>query len=107
MISSVPPLLAQQIVASIKDVCGYDINFISTSGVIFASTNPARIGTFHEIGRQAAASGTAVEVRESHDFAGIQAGINVPVFHGERFWRLSASPACRMKCAAMPIWRNV
>ena len=82
MISAVPPLLAQQIVASIKDVCGYDINFISTSGVIFASTNSARIGTFHEIGRQAAASGTAVEVRESHDFAGIQAGINVPVFHG-------------------------
>ena len=43
--------LAMQIVNTVKDVCGQDINFIDQSGIIFASTNPNRIGTFHEIGQ--------------------------------------------------------
>ena len=57
MISSVNDTLAQQIVDTVKDVCGYDINFIRPDGSVFASTDQARIGTFHEIGRQAARHG--------------------------------------------------
>ena len=59
MITSVDSALAQQIVNTVKDVCGYDINFISENGEIFASTNTSRIGTFHEIGKKAAFSGFA------------------------------------------------
>ena len=39
---------AQKIVDTVKDVCGYDINFINPKGIIFASTDFSRIGDFHE-----------------------------------------------------------
>ena len=51
--------LAQQIVSTVRDVCGQNVNFIDCSGVIYASTDESRIGSFHEIGRQAAATGMA------------------------------------------------
>ena len=49
--------LACQIVNTVSDLCGQNVNFIDCSGIIFASTNEERIGDFHEIGRQAAVSG--------------------------------------------------
>ena len=55
---------AQQIVSAVKDVCGYDINYISTSGVIIASTNEKRIGDFHEAGYMAARSQETLEVAD-------------------------------------------
>ena len=76
--------LAQQIVNTIKDVCSYDINFINPSGTIIASTNPARIGTFHEIGRKAAVTGTTIEVAESDSFTGTLQGINMPLYYEEQ-----------------------
>ena len=45
--------LAQQIVATVKDVCGQNVNFIDHTGIIYASTDEKRIGSFHEIGKQA------------------------------------------------------
>ena len=84
MITSVDSTAAQQIVSTVKDVCGYDINFISENGVIFASTNPARIDTFHEIGKRAASSGNTIEVNENDSFTGTQQGINMPVYHNGR-----------------------
>lgn len=81
MITYISHTLAQQIVNTIKDVCSYDINFINPSGTIIASTNSARIGTFHEIGRKAAATGTTIEVAESDNFTGTRQGINMPLYH--------------------------
>lgn len=84
VINSVDNALAQQIVNTVKDVCGYDINFIRENGEIFASTNPERIGTFHEIGRHAASSGSTIEVNADNSFPGTQQGINLPVYHNGR-----------------------
>ena len=39
--------VAQQIVKAVKDVSGHDVNFIDKNGVIFASTDPGRVGAFH------------------------------------------------------------
>lgn len=75
--------LAQQIVHTVKDVCGRDVNFIDRSGIIFASTQAARIGTYHEIGRQVAQTGTTIEVEAQDFFAGTQYGINMPVYHNQ------------------------
>ena len=75
--------LAMQIVNTVKDVCGQDINFIDQSGIIFASTNPKRIGAFHEIGQKAAATGNTIEVSSDNSFYGIQKGINMPVYHNQ------------------------
>ena len=84
MITSVNRSLAEQIVNTIKDVCNHNINFIDCSGIILASTNPARIGTFHEIGLKAAQTGTSIEVTEDDSFSGTQKGINMPLYHEGR-----------------------
>lgn len=76
--------LAQQIVNTVKDLCGQNVNFIDCSGTIFASTDEARIGTFHEIGQQAAQSGSVIEVRENDRFTGTQEGVNLPVYHNHK-----------------------
>ena len=68
MIAKISRRLAQQIVETVKDVCGKDVNFISPSGVIFASTSPQRVGEFHEIGQKAAQTGTVIEVHEDGSF---------------------------------------
>lgn len=47
-------VLAQQIVNTVKDLCGQNVNFIDCSGTIFANTDESRIGMFHEIGQQVA-----------------------------------------------------
>ncbi|MBQ7992515.1 MAG: helix-turn-helix domain-containing protein [Solobacterium sp.] len=75
---------AQQIVDTVKDVCGYDINYISTDGIITASTDQKRIGDYHEIGRKAAQSGQTLEVYDNVTFEGAQKGVNIPFnYHGQ------------------------
>lgn len=75
---------AQQIVDTVKDVCGYNINFILPDGTIEASTNADRIGTYHEIGHKAAQSGQMLEVEADDAFYGTQKGVNLPFsYQGE------------------------
>ena len=83
MITKIDRELAEQIVNTIKDVCDHDINFIAPSGIILASTDSSRVGTFHEIGQQAAASGSVLEVTEDNNFSGTKQGINLPLYHNE------------------------
>ena len=71
---------AQQIVDTVKDVCGFDINFIDSRGLVLASTDPARIGTVHEGGRQVIARGGTLEVPKDGLFPGTKKGVNIPVF---------------------------
>lgn len=73
--------IAQNIVETVKEFCGYDINFIDTNGYIFASTDPQRIGDYHEIGKQVIESGQPIEVYEKSDYTGTQPGINTPFFY--------------------------
>lgn len=73
--------LARQIVDTLRDVCGTNINFISPSGQIVASTDESRVGSFHEIGRKAALSGEVVEAAGGDDYYGTQAGVNIPILH--------------------------
>lgn len=75
---------AQQIVDTIKGVCGHDINFIDLNGYILASTDPTRIGFFHEIGSKVASSGKAIEVTISDQFTGTRRGINLPIYHNQK-----------------------
>lgn len=84
MITTINNVLAQQIVNTIRDVCQHDINFISCAGIILASTNEARVGTYHEIGQRATRSGEALEVETDNSFTGTQKGINMPLFYEGR-----------------------
>jgi len=75
---------AQQIVDTVKDFCGYDINYISTDGIILASTDQSRIGDYHEIGRRAAESGQTLEVYDNDAYEGAVKGVNIPfAYHGQ------------------------
>jgi len=76
--------IAQNIVDTIKEFCGYDINFIDTDGFIFASTDSRRIGDYHEIGKQVASTGKTIEVSKSDSYSGTQPGINAPFFYEGR-----------------------
>lgn len=73
--------VAQQIVETVKDVSGHDINFIDRNGIIFASTDRSRVGTFHEIGRQVVISGDTIEVETDNSFLGTHKGVNLPFHH--------------------------
>lgn len=73
---------AQQIVDTVKDVCGFNINFINEQGIVLASTDPARIGTVHEGGRQVIAKGEPLEVEQDGLFPGTHKGVNIPIFRG-------------------------
>lgn len=79
MITHIDKALAQQIVNAIKDVCGYDINFIDTKGTIFASTDTKRIDTFHEIGLKVSQTRATMEVDSDNSFTGTNMGVNLPV----------------------------
>lgn len=73
--------MAQKIVDTVKDVCGHDINFINTDGIIFASTNDKRIGEFHEIGKKVVETKEIIEVETDNSFYGTQKGVNIPFFY--------------------------
>lgn len=77
--------LASQVVNTIKDTCGQDINFIDKQGIIFASTNSDRIGTFHAVGHKAAQTEKTIEVFSDDDFPGTQKGINMPLYYHGSF----------------------
>lgn len=52
--------------------------------MIEASTDPARVGTFHEVGQLAAKRGETLSVCEEDPLSGARRGINLPfVFQGE------------------------
>lgn len=73
--------MAQKIVDTVKDVCGYDINFINIDGIIFASTNEKRIGEFHEIGKKVIDTREIIEVDTDDSFYGTQKGVNIPFIY--------------------------
>lgn len=73
--------LAQQIVEAVKDICAHDINFMNNQGIIFASTNPTRIGDFHEIALQVIKTGETIEVETDNGFFGTQKGVNIPFIY--------------------------
>lgn len=76
--------VAQQIVETVKDVSGHDVNFIDPNGIIFASTDQDRVGAFHEIGRQVVKTGQTIEVEADGSFFGTQKGVNIPfLYQGE------------------------
>lgn len=85
MITTVSKSLAQQIVNTVHDICGHDINFINKKGIIFASTDNNRISTFHEIGREAADTLKTIEVTENDKYKGTSCGVNIPITHNGRF----------------------
>ncbi len=54
--------MLQKLVNKIIDDIGYNINIIDTNGIIIASGNQQRIGSFHKIGKQASDEERRVDI---------------------------------------------
>ena len=71
----------QKIVSRVVNILERNINIIDLQGIVIASSNPKRIGTFHEGGRLCAASGEEVIITEQNKrlYRGCKEGINLPI----------------------------
>lgn len=76
--------MAQQIVDMVKDVCSQNINFIDEKGIIVASTDRDRVGTYHEVGYRVVLEGNTIEVTDDNSFRGTRKGINIPITYNGR-----------------------
>lgn len=74
------PKVAQKIVEDLKGVINYNINFIDSKGMIIASSNESRIGSFHQASLLVFIEGRKVVVNSDDEFDGVKAGVNLPVY---------------------------
>lgn len=77
--STINEAVASQIVDAIRQVVDKDINFINKDGVIIASTDKSRIGTFHEAGYEAIQTRKTMIISKNDTFLGTKEGINYPI----------------------------
>jgi carbohydrate diacid regulator len=80
------PDLAKKIVREVRRLIDEHIIIIDISGMIIASTDPARIGTFHEGALICCQQKKTVIItkEDEHWLLGVKAGINLPLlFHDE------------------------
>ena len=71
--------VAQNIVESMKTIIKQDINFIDTDGTIIASTDPQRVGTYHEGALTVVKTNQMLIVSPEDTYEGTRPGINMPV----------------------------
>lgn len=77
-------VIAQQIVDTVNDLCNHNINFIDEKGIIIASNDHSRIGTYHEIGHLAVTQKRTITVSDKDNYRGTKSGINIPITYNER-----------------------
>ncbi|BBF42786.1 predicted glycolate dehydrogenase regulator [Lachnospiraceae bacterium KM106-2] len=81
MITHVDKNLAAQIIQTVKQTCNQEIHFIDHDGIIYASSNNAKVGVYQEAALTALKSQAMVEIKEDNHFNNIKKGVNLPVFH--------------------------
>lgn len=76
--------LAESIVCEMKKIIEKDLNFIDSTGIIIASTDSSRVGTYHEGGKQAITINDVIKINRDEEYKGARKGINLPLnFNGE------------------------
>ena len=78
MISST---LAQSIIDRLAHTLDQQLNFMNTRGQIIASTDPSRVGTYHEGARHTIQTGRNLYIAYDGQFQGAKKGINMPVYY--------------------------
>lgn len=71
--------LANDIVQEMKKIINKNINYIRTDGKIIASTDPKRVGDYHEGAKRVASSKAMLIIEYDGQYAGTKKGINLPV----------------------------
>ena len=92
--------LAQQIVDSAKAVVGWNVNFIDRHGRIMASTDSARIGTYHKAGHVAARTDGSRPYRKIA-LKTVSAKVSIILSSwADKSWGLSGLPGNRLSSAS-------
>ena len=74
------PEMAQKFIDQITEYTEYNINIMDDSGVIIASRNDNRIGTYHEAAsRIIRGSEDIVEIKDDTIYPGVLPGINMAI----------------------------
>ena len=69
----------------IRQYTEYNINIMNESGVIIASRDPSRVGTYHEVAdRIIRGEQDMIVIRDDKEFPGVLPGINMAVTHQGR-----------------------
>lgn len=77
--------LAQSIIEQLGECTDYNVNIINKSGFVLASSDPNRIGTFHEIAYKMVQENIdVIEVDDDSDLLGVRPGINMMFYYRRR-----------------------
>jgi carbohydrate diacid regulator len=71
----------QKIVDRVISILGKNINIMNDQGIIIASGNAQRIGTYHEAAKLAAQTKREIIVETDTRFVGCKKGINLPIYN--------------------------
>lgn len=72
--------LAEKLIEQVTKYTSYNVNIMNEQGVIIASRNPERIGTFHEVAWQIVQGTTdTIIIENDHDYPGVLSGINMVI----------------------------
>ncbi len=89
MSSKNPPItinreMANRIIESAKKTINYDINIMNEGGIVIASSNPLRVGTFHEIAFEIINGPNDLqEIDKAEELIGTKNGINTVLKYKE------------------------
>lgn len=78
--------LAKKIIAEVKKVLDENVIVVGIDGIIMASTDPVRVGNFHEGAYIVVQTGEKLEIKKEDvkKLKGVKAGVNLPIrFHNE------------------------
>lgn len=76
----IPIELANSIVESMKKIINQDVNFINTECIIIASTDPDRVGAYHEATERVIRNRSEIIINDDYLYKGTKMGINLPVY---------------------------
>lgn len=74
----------QKIVNRVMNILGKNINIMNEKGIIIASGDRRRIGTFHEAAKIAVESKREIIVDNDNMFKGCRKGVNLPIYNENR-----------------------
>ena len=72
--------LATDILLKMKEIINQDLNYININGVIIASTDPKRVGDFHEASLLCIKKAKEVIIENDEQYVGSRKGINMPIY---------------------------
>lgn len=81
----IEPELARRFIEQVTQYTEYNINIMDESGVIIASRDPERVGTYHEVAdRIIRGNQDVIVIRDDRVYPGVLPGINMVIMHDGR-----------------------